>query len=325
MNAADFQEALDTLTGAQFEAFVADLLRNAGNFSSVVLVGQRGHPDLGYDIEAREPRPTGGERRWLVQVKKTKLAGADLVNYLSAIAHRIGADGIVLVISGLLSNAARERALEAGYIVWDATDLLRKASPDLLRRYFGSPISSERPSNDSAAKADAFVAGYRALDPGRDSWVSYQRLVADALEFLFCPPLQPPRYELSDADKRNRRDIIFENGAPSGWWAQARSTYAAHYIVVDAKNYEEALDKQPVLDVAHYLKSYGCGLFALLASRRGAGPAAQHATREQWIGAGKMIVHLSDAELKEMLEMKRDGGDPAEVIRRLVADFRMAL
>jgi len=91
------------------------------------------------------------------------------------------------------------------------------------------------------------------------------------------------------------------------------------------KNYEEPLDKRPVLDIAHYLKPYGCGLFGILVSRRGASDACLHAIREQWIGAQKMIVVISDEQLLEMLRIKGEAGAPEEIIRASIATFRMSL
>jgi hypothetical protein len=86
-----------------------------------------------------------------------------------------------------------------------------------------------------------------------------------------------------------------------------------------------AIDKQPVLDIAHYLKPYGCGLFGIFMTRNGPSPAADHAIREQWIGAQKMIVVLSDSDVEEMLTIKGSGGRPEELIRKKIADFRMSL
>jgi hypothetical protein len=45
----------------------------------------------------------------------------------------------------------------------------------------------------------------------------------------------------------------------------------------------------------------------ILLSRKGAGISASHAVREQWIGGNKMIVVLSDSELKEMMRIKSSG------------------
>ncbi len=67
--------------------------------------------------------------------------------------------------------------------------------------------------SDLAKKANAFKTALIGTGTGRDSWSKYQSLIADILEFLLCPPLEAPRIELADSDKRNRRDIIFENSS----------------------------------------------------------------------------------------------------------------
>lgn len=88
---------------------------------------------------------------------------------------------------------------------------------------------------------------------------------------------------------------------------------------------DEPLSERPVLDIAHYLKPYGCGMFALLVSRRGPDFGGSHAACEQWIGGNKMIVHLSDMHILEMLDLRAKGGEAQEVIRQQIADFRMSL
>jgi hypothetical protein len=119
--------------------------------------------------------------------------------------------------------------------------------------------------------------------------------------------------------------MICENSTMTGFWTLIRTTYAAQYIVIDAKNYSEPIEKQPVLDIAHYLKAHGCGLFGILVTRKGASEAAEHAIREQWISARKMIVVLADTDVEEMLRIKTSGGKPEEIIRKKIADFRMSL
>jgi hypothetical protein len=66
-------------------------------------------------------------------------------------------------------------------------------------------------------------------------------------------------------------------------------------------------------------------MFALLVSRHGPDSGGSHATREQWIGGNKMIVHLSGMHILEMLELRAKGGEAQEVIRQQIADFRMSL
>ena len=327
MKLDQFQEALQLLSPIQFEKFVADLLKRSGRFREVRV--EAGPFDRGVDVEAIEADPLlGRPRRWVFQVKKTRVVGVDVAHYMHAIAQMAQQEGpsqVVLVAAGSITRSAQEFLARTGIQVLDSQKLAELATPDLLAEWFGSQPDAVVPDVATSEKASAFRAALDATVPGKNAWSAYQRLVADVLEFLFCPPLELPRYELSDADVRNRRDILFENPGGDSFWAQIRSDYSAHYIVVDAKNYAKPIPKSAVLDIAHYLKPYGCGMFALLVSRRGPGSGAAHATREQWIGGNKMIVHLGDTSLGEMLELRASGGEPQEVIRRQIADFRMSL
>ena len=108
-------------------------------------------------------------------------------------------------------------------------------------------MTGVKPGPDSE-KVRAFSDTLSSTPPGLEKWSAYQVLIADILEFLFCLPLAPPRYEIGDAEKRNKRDVIFENPQGSGFWAQVRTDYFAHYIVVDAKNYEKPIGMRSVLD-----------------------------------------------------------------------------
>lgn len=327
MTPKDFQDALQEMSETELEQFVMALLTRSGRFTNIKML--HGAREYGKDIEALESdRRLQQPRRWVFQVKKMRLVSADVANYLRFIAktaeYEDPTSQVVLVTSGNLTSAARASIEGTNVQVWDAQKLAQLAPPDLIEDFFGAKREGVKPGSD-AEKASGFSETLSRTAAGKERWSAYQALIADILEFLFCPPLAPPRYELADADVRNKRDVIFENPQGSGFWAQVRSDYSAHYIVVDAKNYEKPIGKRSVLDIAHYLKPYGCGMFALLVSRHGPGPGASHATREQWIGGKKMIVHLSDTQILEMLELRAKGGDAQEVLRRQIADFRMSL
>jgi Restriction endonuclease len=330
MRLDQFRECLQALGPSEFEMFVADVIRKSGRFNGVKLLGRSGMLQRGIDIEAMEANPLLGQpRRWLFQAKKSKMVGVDVAHYMQSVAtvekSETPATQIVLVVSGNITNHAQDLLSRQGIEAWDAVKLAELATPELLTEWFGAKLESVQPDSVTTDKAAAFRTALYAMAPGQETWSAYQRLVSDILEFLFCPPLESPRYEFFDAEVRNRRDILFENPARDGFWGQVRSDYSAHYLVVDAKNYAEPIPKSAVLDIAHYLKPYGCGMFAVLVSRLGPDGGASHATREQWIGGRKMIVHLTDKNLCDMLELRASSGEPQEVIRRQIADFRMSL
>jgi hypothetical protein len=174
-------------------------------------------------------------------------------------------------------------------------------------------------------KEDVFIDNLKNISPGKVDWSVYQQTIYDIFEHLLCPPLDAPRYELADFDKRNRRDIIFENIAHDGFWKSIKDDYHGNYIVVDAKNYTSPLSKRPIVDIAHYLKPYGCGMFGVIVSRKGMAASGVHARKELWIGSNKMIVVLSDEDIISMLKQKKKYGSPEEIIRKSISTFRMSL
>lgn len=332
MNLDEFQNRLSLMSPMDFEKFVVDILRRTKQFSDVrecVLVNDGKGYVREFDIVAAESTNSDlPPQTWYFEVKKRPLISIDVIDSIAGKYHELQKSGpvrFVLITSGSFTRAALHRAQDVAIELWDASKLAKLATPDVIERYFVEDTPSITPPEQNARKSDLLLQALRSTAPGRESWSAYQRLSSEIVEYLFCPPLEPPRYNIPDSDSRNIRDLICENSMMEGFWALIRMTYAAQYIVIDAKNYSEPIDKQPVLDIAHYLKPYGCGLFGILMTRNGPSPAADHAIREQWIGAQKMIVVLSDSDVEEMLTIKGSGGRPEELIRKKIADFRMTL
>lgn len=327
MNLDEFQNRLSLMSPADFEKLVVDIVRRTQQFSdvkeSVLVNGGKGYVRE-FDIVAAESASGAlPPQTWYFEVKKRPLISIDVIDNIAGKFQELQKNGpvrFVLITSGSFTRAALHRAQEAAIELWDASTLAKLAAPDVMDRYFG-----EHAESLTSTKSDLLLQALRSTAPGKESWAAYQRLSSEIIEYLFCPPLEPPRYNIPDSDSRNIRDLICENSMMEGFWALIRTTYAAQYIVMDAKNYSDPIDKQPVLDIAHYLKPYGCGLFGILMTRKGPSPAADHAIREQWIGAQKMIVVLSDSDVEEMLTIKGSGGKPEELIRKKIADFRMTL
>jgi hypothetical protein len=94
---------------------------------------------------------------------------------------------------------------------------------------------------------------------------------------------------------------------------------------VDAKNFSNPIRKASVIELSHYLKPHGCGMFGIIATRLSPSPSARHAQREEWIGSRKMILILDDALMREMLRLKALGTPGEEVLRDQIGRFRKSL
>lgn len=330
MRIVDFQERLQALTPQAFEDFVFQVLRAQPDFLDVqqnVVVSGIQFDIVAYTYDAHISK----KRLWLIEVTHMRTIALNklLHDYQKGmVAQRQEPTSLtqfVVVIAGALTDQARDYAQQQGLVIWDAAKLAELANPSLLQSWFKIEAGEKTVASTAASKSAALIEELQGIAPGKEAASRYQRFCADALEFLFVPPLEAPRYESSDEARRNRRDIVLENAADGGFWSFLRTQYMADYVVVDAKNYNNPIGKRPILDVAHYLKSYGCGLFAVLLTRSGASAAAEHARREQWIDARKMIAIFGDPELKSMLSVKGAGGAPEDLIRSHIAEFRLGL
>jgi hypothetical protein len=326
----EFEKIIFEMPPATFENFVGDILLSLDNITSissnVVLQGRQ------FDIIAVEKNIFNLDQpvNIIVEIKRYKnsITGSILSHFYSDLYSFNNKNNFkfLFVTTSNLTQQAKQLANQFNISVWNLHDIYEKLNSKIVSKYFGKNSSSVKFEKiKNSKKEDYLIESLKEINPGKVDWSKFQHKIFEILEYLFCPPLEIPHYELADFDSRNRRDIIFENDSNVGFWRTIREFYQGFYIVVDAKNYSKPLTKRPIIDISHYLKSYGCGLFGMIICREGSGGASEHAIKEQWIGSKKMIIVLSDEDLIEMLNIKKEGGAPDQIIRKKIADFRMKL
>jgi hypothetical protein len=79
------------------------------------------------------------------------------------------------------------------------------------------------------------------------------------------------------------------------------------------------------LQLANYLTRHGTGLVGVLLTRAGIDSTAQWVSREQWVLHDKLIIWLSDDDIKQMLLSRQTGSDPSELIQQRIEDFRLRI
>lgn len=323
------EDYLADLSYREFEDFAEKAVKSIESFRDV----RREVMVAGWqiDIVAKEKGLTTNGVEWLFEVKANLRSriGSDVIRQLCALAlHSVQSGGVrrvALITRTRLTRQAAAMAEVYGIEVWDPPRLVEILPERFLKDEIFDFSASYPEAESLDLSSESLARALESTPRGQKHWNAYQALCSDIVQFLFCPPLGEPMAEVSDQDKRNRRDIVMENGVSDGFWARIRVTYEAHYIVADAKNYKEPIKKEPVLSVAHYLKPHGCGMFGLILSRAGAGPAARHAIKEQWIGSRKLILVLSDDDVREMLQLKSEANDPELLLGQRIRDFRLSL
>ena len=235
-------------------------------------------------------------------------------------------DVAALAFPGRLADEDRYALEEASIEVWDIDYVARTFAQEID----ALPLSGLKqlyllvPGSESRIKPDILEMELRNCLPG-DEWVAYQKLIRNIFELLFVPPLRSPVHESSDASRANRRDIIFPNYAPDGFWKFMRETYNAHYIVIDAKNRKDEVTKDEALQLANYLKPHGTGMFGIIVTRKGATAGCHQTLREQWAFQRKMILLFTDDDIERMLSFARLNNKPEDVIAETIQDFRLLM
>jgi hypothetical protein len=325
------RRGLGTLREFEFVGYLAELLRLSPDFEDVTMSPRLPGRNrvLRPDLFARE-HTREGTRGMYIECKPYQLLIEDrtesLVAQLTAYRDAARDESVVLALPGALPTTAMNKLTRNGIEIWDQSYLSQrfaeevpKSSQQLLRVLLGK----RRPK---ALSTEEHLKGQlKGCAPGRGDWPSYQKLVGEILERLFCPPLATPIPERPDAFAINRRDYILPNYAEEGYWAFLRSNYHAHFVIVDAKNYVRGVTKKEALQIANYLKHHGAGLFGLIFSRKGSDRGCDYTLRELWAVHQKMVIILTDSDVEQMLDAKATGLIPEEVIRQKIEDFRLSM
>lgn len=313
VDADELGRILTQLDPVQFEEFVRRTLAGSSRFTKFE------HLSGDADFTAYDGQHN---RQTTFRLKSGAVVLPEAIARFDYEVPRVKGTKRVMVVPGLGSKAANAAAAQLDIAVWGKRSLASITTRELVDEFRTKPAMACL--NDPNASLIKLADELTAMPVGLDDWVGYQKLVEKIFSTLFVPPLGESRYESFDGDRRNRRDVIYPNCSVEGFWARLRMHYRADYIVVDAKNKQDGPTKPDVLQVAHYLKAHGAGLFGMIVSRGGCGAAAAHAIREQWIDAGKMVVVLSDDHIRQMLDIAAKRADPTVVIDERIHEARLS-
>lgn len=310
-----------------FERFVRELLVRMPDVTGVETdLGAAG--DVGVDIAAQQHgRPLLVEAKH--QTPQTNHRLRDVVRQLSTAAerYRLRHPGsptprLVIAFPGVLSPRKEK---PANVEVWDGRFLQREA------RRLGVPpppflaLAEDEERFEEREPVDDLLRRLALINPGRDDWTRYESFCEDLLGFLFCPPLHQVCPQRSNESGVNRRDFILPNYSQDGFWSFMRIHYHADFVVAEAKNSATQVGKSEVLQLANYLTRHGTGLVGILLTRNGLKRDGKWTSREQWLLHDKLIIGLDDEDCRQMLLTRRTGGDPSDLIRQRIEDFRLGI
>lgn len=266
--------------------------------------------------------------------------------------HKIPQEDITLLI--LFGNAfgIDRKVLYEKFkiIVWDISNLVFYTQNDesLARElsqltYFpieeiaGEPaeawnfttISSPDTVEDLSVIADEYINKLKGCKTGQANSREYEEICEDIVRYLFSDAFHYMSSQHRTEDKHFRMDLICSfkgiNEKTHAFWQLLAQHYNTRFVVFEFKNYSTTIDQNLIYITEKYLFNPALRNVAIIISRKGFSDSAKFASAGCLKEHGKLILNVTDNDLIQMLEFKKNGGTAATLLMEKFENFVMSI
>ena len=158
---------------------------------------------------------------------------------------------------------------------------------------------------------------------GTAGWKEFEEVGIDIFRFLFVPPLAAPHIQPRSYSGIDRRDAIFPNWNMTAdtFWGRLQLRHHAPMVLVEFKNYDKTeLGKEEVDQTRNYLTKT-IGRLGIVCCRKPPSEQALLRRNHAFTQEEKVILFVTEDELREMIYIKEREDDPALLITEMVELF----
>jgi len=178
---------------------------------------------------------------------------------------------------------------------------------------------------DKDLKGDDLALRLRNLKPGRRYFSYYERIVGDILRYMFDGDLVGWHEQKKTTDGLYRYDTICRIVSNEHVWKTFTDDFNSRYILFEYKNYKDEITQREVYTTEKYLFQTARRNVAIIISRIGASKNAHKASDGILRESGKLMLHLQDIDLINMLKMFDNGSDPRDYLFDILDTMLMEL
>lgn len=256
----------------------------------------------------------------------------------------------ICVVANLVSDETKRKYEEAkmGY-VWDIRNVLWlfEEYPELknelisILNYSVETIEPKRPepfifeeesrqteTTEPESVTDSYIRQLDALGTGRESFLKYEKLCVSILKYILGEYLALWEQQKTTEEDLYRFDMCckIKNGVTQDFFDTICNYFSTKYIVFEFKNYEKLITQREIYTTEKYLYEKALRKVAIIISRNGADKHAEMAARGSLRESGKLIICLSDEDMKAMLQIKKEGErTTGEYLENILDDMLMRL
>lgn len=188
--------------------------------------------------------------------------------------------------------------------------------------------SLQRPAIESIQNiSNRLKQELEAVQAGRTYAYAYEKKCEEILNFLFAENLYCWKSQ-NPAENGNRFDLLckIKKTDSNIVWKFIAEELKSRYVLFEFKNYSDEINEMQIITTERYLFGTGFRKLGFIISRNEVSNEKLKSicygiTRE----SGKVLIFLSDNDLKEMLDCKGMEMDPSEILENKIDEYFMGI
>ena len=177
----------------------------------------------------------------------------------------------------------------------------------------------------SETKKEELIRKINNLKPGRSNFRKYEKTCEDIIDYLFESVITNKKSQLYTDNNLYRYDYVARINPITEFWKFLTNEIKSRYIIFEFKNYFDEINQEQILTTEKYLSTQALRKVAIIFSRKGGNESADKFVRGALRESGKVILILSDNDVKEMIIQKEKGAAPELLLFEKIDDLFMTL
>lgn len=196
---------------------------------------------------------------------------------------------------------------------------------DFIKKLKTNNKKTKQLNKKSETKKEELIRKINNLKPGRSNFGKYEKTCEDIIDYLFESVITNKKSQLYTDNNLYRYDYVARINPITEFWKFLTNEIKSRYIIFEFKNYSDEINQEQILTTEKYLSSQALRKVAIIFSRKGGNESADKFVRGALRESGKVILILSDNDVKEMIIQKEKGAAPELLLFEKIDDLFMTL
>lgn len=189
-------------------------------------------------------------------------------------------------------------------------------------------LSAKTEVKSSSNKDTTWKQKLSNIEPGTESFKEYEDVCIEILKYVLGDYLTLWKIQEFSNDGLYRFDLCckIKAGTNQEFFDTIKNYFNTKYIVFEFKNYKEAIGQKEIYTTEKYLYEKALRKVAIIISRKGANNQALKAVKGTLRETGKLIICLSDQDLLDMIDIKKEGEqEPSDILINMLDELLVHL